>query len=184
LQSYNLIILIVICVMNRTPNSRMMRKGAVAVELAICAPFVFLMVVGLLELSRMAQVQQILSNAAREGARLSAQGLIINSTGSSTQISVNSGTPSVTSIVKDTIARAGLPTTNVTVQFAALTGSPITHPYEAIKGQVFKVTVTIPYADVNNINFNMFSPNSLTSSATMVSLVDDPFTINATLPTN
>ena len=112
------------------------RKGAVAVELAICAPFVFLMVVGLLELSRMAQVQQILSNAAREGARLSAQGLIINSTGSSTQINLNSGTPSVTSIVKDTIARAGLPSTNVTVQFAALTGSPITHPYEAVLSHV------------------------------------------------
>ena len=67
-------------------KNHMARKGAVAVELAVCAPFVFLMVVGLLELSRMAQVQQILSNAAREGARLSAQGLIINSTDSITQI--------------------------------------------------------------------------------------------------
>ena len=170
--------------MNWISKNHRARKGAVAVELAICAPFVFLMVVGLLELSRMAQVQQILSNAAREGARLSAQGLIINSTGSSTQINLNSGTPSVTSIVKDTIARAGLPSTNVTVQFAALTGSPITHPYQAVKGQIFKVTVTIPYTDVNNINFKMFSPSSMTSSATMVSLVDDPFSINATLPTN
>lgn len=170
--------------MNRIFKNHIKRTGAVAVELAICAPFVFLMVVGLLELSRMAQVQQILSNAAREGARISAQGLIINSSGSSTQISLNTGTPSVISTVKDTVARAGLPSTNVTVQFAALTGSPITHPYEAVKGQIFKVTVTIPYADVNNINFNMFSPSSLTSSATMVSLVDDPFSINATLPTN
>jgi Flp pilus assembly protein TadG len=47
------------------------------------------MVVGLLEFSRMAQMWQILSNAAREGARLSAQGLIINSTGFSTQINLN-----------------------------------------------------------------------------------------------
>jgi hypothetical protein len=37
---------------------------------------------------------------------------------------------------------------------------------------------------VDNININMFSPTSMTSSATMVSLVDDPFSINATLPTN
>ena len=86
--------------------------------------------------------------------------------------------------MKGTIARAGLPSTNVTVQFATLSGNPITHPYQAVKGQVFKVTVTIPYADVNNINFNMFSPNSMTPSATIVSLVDDPFSINATLPTN
>ena len=82
--------------MNRILKNHLKRKGVVAVELALCAPFVFLMVVGLLELSRMAQVQQILSNAAREGARLAAQGLIINSTGSSTQINLNSGTPSVT----------------------------------------------------------------------------------------
>ena len=184
MRSFKPLILKVIFGMNRILKNHLKRKGAVAVELAVCAPFVFLMVVGLLELSRMAQVQQILSNAAREGARLSAQGLIINSTGSSTQINLNSGTPSVTSIVKDTIARAGLPSTNVTVQFAALTGSPITDPYQAVKGQVFKVTVTIPYADVNNINFNMFSPSSMTSSATMVSLVDDPFSINPTLPTN
>jgi Flp pilus assembly protein TadG len=53
-------------------RSTLKHIGAVAFELAVCAPFVFLMVVGLLELSHMAQVQQILSNAAREGARLSA----------------------------------------------------------------------------------------------------------------
>jgi len=63
----------------------------------------------------MPQVQQILSNAAREGARLSAQGLIINSTGSSTQINLNSKTSSATSIVKDTIASVGWTSTNVTV---------------------------------------------------------------------
>ena len=74
------------------------------------------MIFGLIEFSRMAQVQQILSNAAREGARLSAQGLIINSTGSSTQINLNSETSSATLIVKDTIARAGLSSTKVTVQ--------------------------------------------------------------------
>ncbi len=164
-------------------NSRL-RLGAVAVEMAVCAPFLFLMVVGLLELSRMTQVQQILTNAAREGARLAAQGLIINSTGSSTQIFVNSGTPSVQSMVKDTIARAGLTNTNVIVNFQTLTGTPVTEPYLATKGQQFLITVTIPYADVNTINFNLFSPSSLTSKATMVSLVDDPFTINTSLPTN
>ena len=76
------------------------------------------MVVGLLEFSRMAQMWQILSNAAREGARLSAQGLIINSTGFSTQINLNSETSLVTSIVKVTIARASLLSTNVTMKFS------------------------------------------------------------------
>jgi Flp pilus assembly protein TadG len=92
-----------------------LKISTVAVELAVRAPFVLLMVIGLLELSRMAQVQEILSNAAREGAPLSAQGLIINSTGSSTLINSNSKTSSATSIVKDTIARTGWPSTNVTV---------------------------------------------------------------------
>jgi hypothetical protein len=53
-------------------SDRSTLKHISVVKLAVCAPFVFLMVVGLLELSHMAQVQQILSNAAREGARLSA----------------------------------------------------------------------------------------------------------------
>jgi hypothetical protein len=45
------------------------RRGAAAVEFALVAPLFFLLVFGMLEFGRMVMVQQILTNASREGAR-------------------------------------------------------------------------------------------------------------------
>jgi Flp pilus assembly protein TadG len=45
------------------------RRGAAAVEFALVAPLLFMLVLGMMELGRMLMVQQILTNGAREGAR-------------------------------------------------------------------------------------------------------------------
>ena len=45
------------------------RRGAAAVEFALVAPVFFLLVFGMIEYGRMVMVQQILTNASREGAR-------------------------------------------------------------------------------------------------------------------
>lgn len=45
------------------------RRGASAVEFAIVAPVFFLVVLGIVEFGRMVMVQQVITNAAREGAR-------------------------------------------------------------------------------------------------------------------
>ena len=67
----------------------------------------FLLVLGTWELGRTVQVYQILNDAAREGARLAAQGQIINLEGSYTQINVNTGSPDVFDAVKNTLSAAG-----------------------------------------------------------------------------
>ena len=46
------------------------RRGAAAVEFAIVAPVFFLLVFGMVEYGRMIMVQQVITNAAREGARV------------------------------------------------------------------------------------------------------------------
>ena len=46
------------------------RRGVAAVEFALVAPVFFLVVLGIIEFGRMAMVQQVLTNAAREGARV------------------------------------------------------------------------------------------------------------------
>ena len=46
------------------------RHGAAAVEFAVVAPVFFVFVFGMIEFGRMVMVQQILTNAAREGARV------------------------------------------------------------------------------------------------------------------
>lgn len=46
------------------------RCGTAVVEFAIVAPIFFLIVLGIIEFGRMAMVQQVITNAAREGARV------------------------------------------------------------------------------------------------------------------
>ncbi len=46
------------------------RRGASAVEFALVAPVFFMVLLGMIEFGRMAMVQQVITNAAREGARI------------------------------------------------------------------------------------------------------------------
>ena len=48
---------------------RKQRRAAAAVEFAIVAPVFFLLVFGMIEYGRMVMVQQVITNASREGAR-------------------------------------------------------------------------------------------------------------------
>ena len=45
------------------------RRGVAAVEFAVIAPIVFLVIFGLMEMGRMVMVKQAVTNAAREGCR-------------------------------------------------------------------------------------------------------------------
>lgn len=46
------------------------RRGAAVVEFAVVAPILFLLIFGMIEFGRMVMVQQVLTNASREGARV------------------------------------------------------------------------------------------------------------------
>lgn len=48
---------------------RFKRSGAAVVEFAIVAPLFFLLIFGMIEYGRMVMVQQVITNASREGAR-------------------------------------------------------------------------------------------------------------------
>src|SRR5688572_16558794 len=62
-------------------SCRKNRRGAAVVEFAIVAPIFFLLIFGMIEFGRVVMVQQLLTNASREGARL---GVLNDST--STQV--------------------------------------------------------------------------------------------------
>lgn len=49
---------------------RRVRRGAALVEFAIVAPILFLLIFGMIEYGRMVMVQQVLTNASREGCRI------------------------------------------------------------------------------------------------------------------
>ena len=52
------------------PNQR---RGIAAVEFAVIAPVFFILLIGIVEFGRMLMVQQVLTNASREGARRAVQ---------------------------------------------------------------------------------------------------------------
>jgi Flp pilus assembly protein TadG len=119
------------------------RSGAAVVELALVLPLIMILTIGTLEVGRLVEVQQVLSNGAREGARQASLGTL-----SSDQVAL---------VVCQYLAEAGLPdytstrNTVVNVEVAAApTYSPwaTADPTTANKLDGLRVTVTIPANDV------------------------------------
>jgi hypothetical protein len=165
------------------------RRAVAAVELAFLAPVLFALLLGLWQVGRIVQVKQIMDNAAREGARLASQSQIVAPVGGFTQIRTSTGIPNVQDTVREYLFNANVvdvtTVNSVQVTFTFLDNfgptSPHTEPYQGLKGERFRVTVTIPLNSINWAPFDL-SGYSLTSTVTWVILVDDPFTVNTTIP--
>ena len=181
----------------RSPPPSRRRPGTAAVEFAAVLTFVLVpMMIGLWEMGRVVQVQQIVAGSAREGARLAAQANTINSSGSSTQIMASVGPvnaaqiPNVKAAAMQYLSGAGLSQltwTDVTVAFAFTSGNTaLTDPYQGTKGQTFTVTVTLDQAALNKCLWTalgLVKPTSVSYTVNWQILVDDPFSINSNLPT-
>ncbi len=161
------------------------RRGTAAVEFACLAPLLLTCLLGLWQVGHAAQVMQLMDNAAREGARLAAQGQIINQVGAFTQIHASSGLPNVQDTVREYLVSSGAITSSqaadVQVTFQFLDGDLTrTDPYQGLQGERFQVTVTLPTQDVNWTPIPV--SGNLTASTVWVILTDTPFTVNTTVP--
>ena len=124
------------------------RRGAAVVEFAIVAPVFFLLVFGMIEYGRMVMVQQILTNASREGARFA----VVQSA---------NNTSAVQDVVTDYLESAsigGSPT--VSVDWPASDGSSSSEPVT--------VTVSIPFGQVSWLPSPMFVDSSMPLTAVSV----------------
>jgi hypothetical protein len=124
------------------------RQGAAAVEFALVAPLFFVMVFGMIEFGRAIMVQQIITNAAREGARVAV---------------LDSQTPTasqVTSTVTTYLQNAGITGATVTI-------NP-TEPTTAGYGAPVTVAVRIPYSSVSWLPAPWFLGGSINLSASTV----------------
>ena len=152
---------------------------------------------GVWEVGRMVLVQQIVSNSAREGARLAAQGRTINQVGAPTVIvtTIDPATntlnqPNVKAAVFQSLRGAGLTGLewdDVSVSFAFLSSPPgavtgATEPYQGVKDQRYSVTVTIPFAKVRWTELGLINPTTVSYTVEWRIMVDDPFTVNTTIP--
>ena len=143
------------------------RIGTATVELAAVMLFCIVpIMIGVWEMGRFVQVQQIVSNATREGARMAAQAYTIQASGAPVRIELTNATnPSVKSAVMQYLVGAGLTNlryADVDVTFAFQPRDPATdpplinpiagatQPYQGVQGQRFRVTVTITDVDASN----------------------------------
>ena len=112
------------------------RRGAALVEFAVVVPVFFLMVFGMIEFGRAIMVQQVLTNAAREGARVAV---------------LDSPTPTASQVgttVTSYLQKAGISGATVTI-------NP-TEPTTAGYGAPVTVTVQIPFSSVSWLPSPMF----------------------------
>lgn len=109
-------------------------SGVAVVEFAVVAPLFFLLILGLIEFGRMVMVQQVITNASREGAR---RAIIQGAT-----------TTEVVSVVQDYLASGGIRSATVTV-----TPDPID---SAGYGEPVTVTVSVPFRQVSWLPSPMF----------------------------
>lgn len=127
----------------KSPAAR--RSGAAAVEFAFVAPLLVLLVFGMIEFGRMIMVQQILVNAAREGARKAVL-------------------PGATDDMAKTTVNDYLKNTNISGHETAVSPSAS----NATGGTSIAVSVSVPYKDVTWLPFaNFLSGKTLSASAVM-----------------
>ncbi|MBX7075652.1 MAG: pilus assembly protein [Pirellulales bacterium] len=162
-------------------HRRNSRRAVVAVEAAMVLPVLIVLLFGVWEVGRLVQVQQLLTNAAREGARAAAGGYINGTPVSTTTVENN---------VRTYLYASGLPSTAVLgtqVNVTNLSGNSWTHPSDALPLDAFRVTVTIPsgapfdslrWALVNRIT----GVTQMSASVDWRSATDSKITVDTTIP--
>ena len=130
------------------PSRRGLRRrlGATAVEFAIVAPIFFMFVLGSFEFGRAIMVQQILTNAAREGAR---QAIVEGADATDVSTAVTSYLDS-TSVAGATVLVD--PSALQTIGF----------------GDEVTVTVSVPYDQVSWLPVSSFMPGKIMTGESMM----------------
>ncbi len=122
------------------------RRGAAIVEFAVVAPVLFLLVFGMIEYGRLVMVQQMLTNASREGARL---GVLDGTTTTDVENTVNSYL------------------TSAAVSGATVTVTP-DPPSSAGYGEAVTVTVTVPFDQVSWLPSPIFLGGTTLTATTVM----------------
>ena len=124
------------------------RRAAAAVEFAVVAPVFFLLIFGMIEYGRMVMVQQVITNASREGARLA--------------VLDGATFDEIEDQVEEYLTSASIDPTNAVVEVLP---DP---PTGAAFGEPITVTVSIPFSEVSWLPSPMYlGGKTLTANTVM-----------------
>jgi Flp pilus assembly protein TadG len=164
----------------RPPNKRS-RRGIAACEAAMVMPLLIITMFGVWEVGRMIQVNQIVNNSAREGARLAA-GAYVNGTPVTSAM--------VTQAIRDYMRASGLPAAaynGATITLTCLASPTWVNPSDALPLDRFRVQVTIPMGAAFNsmlwsLVYRLSSVNQMSVTVNWVSCTDAKIAVSTVLP--
>jgi Flp pilus assembly protein TadG len=135
------------------------RRGAAIVELALLLPLFLILISGMWEAGRIAEAQQVMTEAARQGGRQA-----------STRLVTNSG---VKQIILTYLNNANLATQNATITVANLT-HPGVDATSASQLDQLQITVAIPFKDVRWVSLPLVTSTStqIVAQSTWYSMAD------------
>jgi Flp pilus assembly protein TadG len=177
------------------------RSGVAAVEFAVCLPFLLLVLLGLWEVGRTTEVQNIMWNSAREAARDASMGQASLQTIANNLLVYLQGAEPTAFGAGHTTAMQGavvtLPsntygytcwdsTTNqelFTITFTDVTNSSVTDPTGMAQLDHYQIGVQVPYATIGWIPVAQVTGRTrLYVTVDWASMVDAPFQIAPYLP--
>lgn len=153
------------------------RFGTAAVELAVCLPFLLLMFAGIVEFYRVVKIKQIFTNAAREGARIAANGYLVND---DTTIGATVDKNAVIRTCQRALDISQLPINIVSNPSIVFNSPNDSEPHELSKNQVFSIVISMSYENQHFFNFKIFEyllPKIIKAEVTMVCLKNKPVSI-------
>jgi Flp pilus assembly protein TadG len=159
---------------SRRSNSR---SGVAAVETAVVLPILAMFMIGLWEVGQLIETQQLLNNAAREGARRAATG--------STTAPYTAHYADIQSICTNYLTATNISTTGIQVTVTDVTqgAGPSFDPTTATQGDLLYVQVTLPF---NNVRWallpQLYTSTNISGGATWVSMVDLQVQVGTALP--
>ena len=192
--------------LHRTKHSR---RGIAATEMALMAPVVLTLLMGLWEVGRYISIQNLMNNAAREAGRLGASGGFFSSNKLTAAVVPNNplvlvppSTNTACELQKKvllSLQSAGVSTTGATVTITNVTRG-WTYTYTAagvISGSGYDptaaatqldrltVTVTVPYSNVawSPLSYFIGQSSTITATSNWNSIVDVPLAVSTTIPT-
>ena len=177
------------------------RRGVAATEFAICLPILFIILYGLWEVGRMTEVQNVVWNCAREGARDASMGqanlqavannvLVYLQGAEPTAFGSGHSTSLIAPVVTlpantygytcwDTTANREL----FTVTFTDVTNPTVADPTQMSQLDVYAIGVQVPYSSVGWLPVaTVTGMTRLSVTVDWASMVDSPFQIAPSLP--